>query len=101
MASNSNQRDENSSDQYTTPPAKVLDESKDVNDLISDDEDDDVSEHIKSTPAIIKRQQIIKNSKWFNSPTDNIQSPCSQRLVHRQMHHKLLVNRLKLDQMKD
>ena len=41
MASNSNQRDENSSDQYTTPPAKVLDESKDVNDLISDDEDDD------------------------------------------------------------
>ena len=80
-------------------------ESKDVTDLISDDEDDDPTASIESfingTPAIIKRQQILKQSKWFKSPTDNIQSPCSQKLIKRHTHHKLLVNRLKLDQMKD
>lgn len=34
----------------------------------------------KNTPAIVKRNQVLKNGgQWFSSPTD-VLSPCSQKL---------------------
>ncbi|XP_053214596.1 uncharacterized protein LOC128397858 [Panonychus citri] len=49
-----------------------------------------------ATPAIVKRQQAIKNSEWYNSPTDNVLSPCSQRLW-KPKKDNIAPMRLKLD----
>uniref|UniRef100_T1KGZ4 Uncharacterized protein n=1 Tax=Tetranychus urticae TaxID=32264 RepID=T1KGZ4_TETUR len=49
-----------------------------------------------ATPAIVKRQQAIKNHEIFNSPTDNCLSPCSQ-VLWRPKKENILPMRLKLD----
>ncbi|KAI1309085.1 hypothetical protein HDE_00294 [Halotydeus destructor] len=41
-----------------------------------------------STPAIVKRKQIIQRGRFLNSPTD-VLSPCSQKLWRRPTAHGL------------
>ena len=35
------------------------------------------------TPAVLKRRQILRQGKLLQSPTDSLQSPCTQRLGKR------------------
>ncbi|KAF7487629.1 hypothetical protein SSS_02759 [Sarcoptes scabiei] len=52
------------------------------------------SEQVPSTPSNIKRLQV---NKWFNSPTDNLFSPCSKKLFNKKIVHPVHL----LDEMKN
>lgn len=48
--------------------------------LMAKNSDSNRSNQVASTPANIKRLQV---NKWFNSPTDQLFSPCSKKLYNK------------------